>query len=237
MQSKLLVCGALSLGLFKCAGAPISGTFDMSGLFTFTPTTTTWDENIPPNSANLFTLSGGSGSFSSANGQNQINSLNISTEPIGTTFAPQPFLTFTQGPSLPALDITFIDAGTGGSAGCTAAPAPGETCTLSPAGGSPYTFQDNPGSTSSVTFTYSGVTSDGLSAWSATLTGQFNVPYQTIIAAFSNGGSGVVNGISYSGPVTVTAIATSTPEPSAFILAGFGLVGLSVWSRRRRGRV
>jgi hypothetical protein len=236
MRTKLLVCGALSFGLFKCAGAPISGTFDMSGLITFTPTTTSWNSNVSPNAANFFTLSGGTGSFATANGQTAINSLNISIEPIGTTFTAQPFITFTQDPSLPGLDITFIYAGTGGSAGCTAAPAAGETCTLTPPGGSPYTFTDDPGNSSTATFTYSGVTSDGLSQWTATLTSQFNQPYQTVIAAFGPGGSGSVSN-SYSGPATVSVIITSVaPEPSALILAGAGLIGLSVWSRSRFAR-
>jgi hypothetical protein len=208
----------------------------MSGIFTFTSTTTTWNSDVSPNPANFFTLSSGDGSFATANGQSAINSLNISTEPINTTFTQQPFITFTQDPSLPSLLINFIAEGTGGLAGCSEAPASGETCTLPTPGGSPYTFTDELGNTSGATFTYSGVTSDGLSDWTAVFTSQFNEPYQTVIAAFAPGGSGSVSN-TYSANTTVTVIVTNAaPEPSALILAGFGLVGLSVWSRHRRGR-
>lgn len=236
MRTKLLTCAALLfLGLAQCvSAAAISGTFDMSGIITVTTTTIDWNSDVSPNTAQFFTLSGGSGSFATANGQTAIDDLNISIELVGSTFTAQPFITFTQDPTLPGLEISFIFEGSGGSAGCSEAPAVNETCTLPNPGGSPFTFTDDTGSTSDAKFTFSGVTSDGLSDWTAIFTSQFDEPYQTVLAAFGQGGSGSVSN-SYSATTDVNVIVTSIPEPSAVILMGFGLTAIGLLSRRRRG--
>jgi hypothetical protein len=237
MRTKLFLCGALLFaGLTQSiSAAGITGTFDMSGIITVTTTDITWNSDVSPNLAEFFTLSGGTGAFASANGQTAIDNLDISVEPVGMLFSDQPFITFTQDPSLPGLDINFIFEGTGGSAGCSAAPAVNETCTLPNPGGSPFTFTDDSGGTADAKFTFSGVTSDGLSDWTAIFTAQFGEPYQTVLAAFGPGGSGSVSN-SYSATTDVNVVVTSqVPEPSMFILMGAGLTTIGLLKRRRRG--
>src|SRR5579871_2692067 len=103
--------------------AAISGTFDMSGIVTVTTTQMTWQTDATGNAADLFSLTGGTGSFAAADGQNAVTNLNISTEPVGSTFTPTPFISFDVGPALPALDIDYIWPGLDpGSPGCTAPP-------------------------------------------------------------------------------------------------------------------
>lgn len=235
-----LIFGMLLPGLFTALSASaISGTFDMSGIVTATTTTNTWQSDVFPNTADMFTLSAGSGSFVGENGQNTIDNMNSGSEPVGVAFAPQPFIVFDVVTGLPALDINFIAAGIGGSAGCGATPAvttPPQTCTpVIPGVVSPFTFSNNPPPSaiqSSVQFIVTGVTSDGLSTWDGIFTSQFPVPYQTVLAAFAPGGSGSVTN-SYSATITVTPIPT-VPEPMSLSLIGIGLVGLGVLRRRQR---
>lgn len=238
MKTKLLLCGALLfVGLAQgVRAASLTGTFDMSGEITVTATTITWNSDITPNALDFFTLSAGTGSFATANGQTAINGLTSSVSPVGTILSPpQPFITFTQDPSLPGLDLGFIFEGTGGSAGCSAPAAVGDTCTLPQPGGSPFTFTDVSGGGSVVNFVFAGVSSDGLSDWSAYFTAQFSEPYQTVLQAFTPGGSGSVNNSYSATTVANVAVTSSVPEPSAFILIGFGLTTMGLLSRRCRG--
>jgi len=236
-----LIFGTLLPGLFTTVSAsPISGTFQMSGIVTATATTNTWQSDVPPNVADMFTLSGATGSFVGENGQNTIDNMNSAIEPVGVAFASQPFIVFDVAPGLPALDVNFIAAGIGGSAGCGAAPAittPPQTCTPNIPGGSPFTFTNNPPPAaiqSSVQFVVTGLTSDGLSTWDGIFTAQFAEPFQTVLAAFAPGGSGSVTN-TYSATITVTPIA-SVPEPMSLSLMGIGLLGLGVL-RRRQGTI
>jgi hypothetical protein len=228
MRRNVLLCaGLVFAGLVHTASAsPIFGTFNMTGTITVTATTITWKSDQGPGfAADFFTLSGGTNSFATANGQNQIMDLDISTEPVGTTFPPQTFIVFTQAPSLPDLDINYIYAGIGGSADCSnLVAAVGQTCTPANPGGSPFTFTNDAGNTSDAKFVLAGLSSDGLSSWSGIFTAQFNAPFQTVLQnAFGPNGTGSVTN-SYS--ATATVVVTSVPEPStyAFIFLGLGTV-------------
>lgn len=210
----------------KASADALSGTFDMSGIVTITTTTTTWKSDVSPNPADVFTLSGGGGSFGTTDGQNGISPLNTTTEPTGTMFTAQQFITFDVDSSLPKLDIDYIYAGGGGTADCTAPAVPGEMCTPSSL---PYlTFtDDSDGST--MTFEFSGVTADGLSDWTAIFTSQFNVPYQTVLSDFDDSGS---FSNSYSAIVDVTQIPpVVTPEPPTWLLLSTAL-GLAAFWRK-----
>jgi hypothetical protein len=180
----------------------------------------------------MFSLTAGTGSFSTEDGQDGVANLNIASEPVGTTFANTPFITFDVVPE-PGLLLNRLNAGIDGTAGCTASPAAaGQVCTPPNPGGSPFNFQNLSATQSTASFIFSGVTADGLSTWSATFTSQFNnMSFQQVLASLAASGS-VSN--SYSANVTVTPIPVTTPEPTpAFMLAcGLGLLAVSFGTKR-----
>ena len=75
--NRLLSSLALLCALIVClpnlaAASPIFGTFNMTGTINVTATTITWNSDVGPSfTANMFTLSGGTSSFSGENGQNR----------------------------------------------------------------------------------------------------------------------------------------------------------------------
>jgi hypothetical protein len=235
----LLFLGVILPGLFATLSASaISGTFNMSGTVTVTSTTIMWKSDLSPTfTPDMFSTTAAAGSFAGEDGQNTVDNLDISTEPVGTTFANTPFISFDVLPGLPDLDINFIFPGVGGSADCTAAPAVGQTCTPSNPGGSPFSFTNFPPPASIQTtaqFVFTGVTSDGLSSWEGVFTSGFNTPFQTVLAAFAPGGSGSVTN-TFAGTITVTPLA-STPEssPALMLASGMGLLLLSLTLKKYR---
>jgi hypothetical protein len=233
MIRRVLFLGAILSGLVSgLSAAALSGTFDMSGTITVTSTTISWTSDVSPFASQLFSLTAGTGSFSTEDGQDGVANLNISSEPVGTTFANTPFITFDVVPES-ALLLNRLNAGIDGTAGCTASPAAaGQVCTPPNPGGSPFNFQNLSATQSTASFILSGVTADGLSTWSATFTSQFNnMSFQQVLASLAASGS-VSN--SYSANVTVTPIPVSTPEPTpAFMLAcGLGLLAVSFGTKR-----
>jgi|HubBroStandDraft_1064217.scaffolds.fasta_scaffold135396_1 hypothetical protein len=194
----------------------------MSGLFTLTNSTMSWNSNVSPNAANFYTESAGSAGFASENGQNQIENLAFSTEPVGALFAQQDLINFLVLPSVSSLNISYIVPGLYTNAGCSLAVAAGDTCTPNVNGGVGFlNFVDNPGgATSTATWVFEGVEAgQPNTSWTATFTSQFNSPYQTVLASssFSN---------SYAATVTVSS---ATPEPSSLIAVGIGLGLVTLW--------
>ena len=237
----LLFLGVILPGLFiTLSASAISGTFNMSGTVTVTSTTIMWKSDLSPTfTPNMFSTTAAAGSFVGEDGQNTVDNLDISSEPVGTMFANTPFISFDVLPGLPDLDINFIFPGVGGSADCTKAPAVGQTCTPSNPGGSPFSFTNFPPPSSIQTtaqFVFTGVTSDGLSSWEGVFTSGFNTPFQTVLAAFAPGGSGSVTN-TFAGTITVTPNVT-TPESSPALMLGSGmgllLLSLSLKKYRRQ---
>jgi hypothetical protein len=233
MIRRVLFLGAILSGLVSgLSAAALSGTFDMSGTITVTSTTISWTSDVSPFASQMFSLTAGTGSFSTEDGQDGVANLNIASEPVGTTFANTPFITFDVVPE-PGLLLNRLNAGIDGTAGCTASPAAaGQVCTPPNPGGSPFNFQNLSATQSTASFIFSGVTADGLSTWSATFTSQFNnMSFQQVLASLAASGS-VSN--SYSANVTVTPIPVTTPEPTpAFMLAcGLGLLAVSFGTKR-----
>jgi hypothetical protein len=136
-----------------------------------------------------------------------------------------------------ALDINLVFHGIDGSAGCSASPAMvGQVCTPPvPVGASPINFQNNPGRpgipSSVASFSFSGVTADGLDTWTAIFSSQFTVPFQTVLGTLASTGS-VTN--TYSATVFVEPFVAPEPPASALLGLGLGLVGLAAVLRRRR---
>jgi len=232
MIRRVLFLGAILSGLVSgLSAAALTGTFDMSGTITVTSTTISWTSDLSPFASQMFTLTAGTGSFSTEDGQNGVSNLNISAEPVGTTFVDNtPFITFDVAP-LPSLMLSFISAGIDGSAGCTASPAAaGQICTPPNPGGSPFNFQNLSATQSTASFIFSGKTSDGLSTWSATFTSQFNnMSFQQVLATLN--ASGTVSN-SYSAAVTVTPISTPEPTPAFMLACGLGLLAVSFGTKR-----
>ena len=231
MRSRALLCAAvLSAGLASVASAAVVGTFDMNGRVIVSPTTITWQD--PTQTFNdRFVISAGTGLYTGVTGLEQINNLSNlpGNQPAGVTISPPyTFIQFLTAPSLSPLDLTFIFTGHGGSAECgNPTTFTGQTCTA-PAN-SPFTFenQDPNGTHTTATWVMSGITHDGLYAWSATFTSQFNIPFQTVFANLALNGS-VQN--AYSATVTVTSV----PEPGTMVLFGLGLSAIGLLKFRKK---
>lgn len=208
------------------------GTFDISGSLTLSSTSMAWGGTAT-------IASGPTGILSTLGGASVgITDLDSATEPVGTPFTAQSFISFTSDPSLSALLTNFIFQGIDGSAGCTATPpAAGQLCTpSSPAGYlQALNFQNIPspfGTAASVSWDLSGVSADGTEIWGAIFTSQFNTPFQTVLATIASDGSLTT---SYSATFTILGNPISTaPEPSTIALLGVGLLGLIGAARRKR---
>lgn len=234
MKLKLFLFTALLLCASIAIAAPIAGTFQMNGIVTATPTSFMWDgvDGVTPN---VFTLALGTGPFATEDGTNVVENLNNVSEPVNTPFPPQDFINFTVLAGLPSLDINFIPLGNGGTAGCSvpaSGTVPPQTCTPPIPGGSPITFQNNnvggAVTGSSATWTFSGVTSDGESEWTAIFTSQFvGQSYQNVLATLASVGHVTA---SYSANVTVSVI----PEPGTVLTGGLGALLALLFYRRRR---
>jgi len=230
MKQSLLLCGLLC-GVQAAVAGPIVGTFAMSGQITVAGNSTiSWNSDVSPFTANMFTLSVGTGLYSGENGQNGIATLTNPPDLVGSGFIPGLFITFNVAPGPSALDIDYIFPGTGGSAGCTqpANLSGTQTCTTP---GSPFTFTNAQNGQSTATATFSGVTADLKDTWTGQFSANFLVPYQTIVAAFlANPNTATFGPTSYAAVITVSSV----PEPGTFVLIGLGLVGIAASSRKFR---
>jgi hypothetical protein len=224
------------------ASTVISGTFDLNGSVTATLNTISWTSD--GGASQMGTIENNtdlSGSFLGL-GDSMVSIENLDrngppAEPVGMMFTGQPFITFLApaAASFPTLMINYIAPGSGTAADCGAPAAGGQTCTLPASevpGGSPFTFVNTstqingqPIITSSVTFDFSGLTSDGLSAWSGIFTSQFNEPFQDVLNEFVTTGS-VTNSYSDSNLV-ITLTQAGVPEPGGLALMGVGLLLLA----------
>ncbi|HWC95104.1 MAG TPA: hypothetical protein VG456_00105 [Candidatus Sulfopaludibacter sp.] len=229
-KSRLFLLSSALLALCIPGSASTIGTFNMSGIITVTSTDITWQTDAAGHAADMFTLSGGTDLYSTEDGQNGIANLNDATEPVGSTFGPFPFITFEVDPSVPNLLINFIKPGIYTSADCFTTPAAtGQTCTLP---GSPFSFVNDSPTSSTASWTFSGVTADG-NNWSAIFTSQFATEsYQDVLAGLA---SGSVTSTYSAAEVTVSG-PSSVPEPGPLstVTLGAGLLALSLSIKKFR---
>src|ERR1035437_1444088 len=96
MRLNTFFCAVLVLGAMagSALASPLSGTFNLTGSVTVTPTAIDWNSDVSPFTAQMFTLTAGTGSFAGENGQNTEENLTLLTEPIGVFFAPDPYISF-----------------------------------------------------------------------------------------------------------------------------------------------
>lgn len=239
----VMLIGSLSASL---SAATISGQFTLDGTLIITSTgLMEWASNSSSaNEATISPVNPLSGSFVGlANQTVFINTLTdgpnpVIDQPIGTPFNNYNFIDFPSDPAFPELLANFIPLGTGGPSDCStniALAGAGQTCTLgfgtnpSAPGGSPFTFLNSETSVgptpvcciSSATWNIGGVTSDGLSTWTAAITLDFPFPYQQVLSNLAANGE-----VSdpYTEAVTVTADQPAAPEPTTMALMGTGLV-------------
>jgi hypothetical protein len=246
-----MLIGSLSASL---SAATISGQFTLDGTLIITSTgLMEWASNSSvANEAAISSTNPLTGSFVGlANQTVFINTLNDSPnpmfdQPINTPFNNYNFIDFPSDPSFPELLANFIPLGTGGPSDCStniALAGAGQTCTLgfgtnpSAPGGSPFTFRNSETSmgsipvccVSSATWNIRGVTSDGLSTWTAAITLGFPFPYQQVLSNLATNGE---VSDTYAEAVTVTADQPAAPEPTTMALMGTGLV--LAWLARRK---
>ena len=239
-----MLAAVVFLSATTLSASPIFGTFNFAGAITVIDNTNIQWSLTTPNDQLGVVVPTESGSFvapplpSTLVGQ-MIGVLDLTNPPNivdGAGFPDQTFITFPAAFGLPNLDINFIAAGAvSPSSNCLATPpAAGQSCT---APGSPFFFINTTtsgvlGSTAS--FSFSGVTADGLSTWTGVFTSNFNVPWQTVFATLASPPHTITN--SYSATINVTPI-PEVPEPNTAVLLGLGGLGVFVGCLRKKRRI
>uniref|UniRef100_Q01SE8 PEP-CTERM protein-sorting domain-containing protein n=1 Tax=Solibacter usitatus (strain Ellin6076) TaxID=234267 RepID=Q01SE8_SOLUE len=170
-----------------------------------------------------------------------IFSLFFPPEVVGSTFPPTPFMSFNNGGVTTVLEMNFIAPGFFPAAGCFAPPAPGQLCTPV---GSFFNFQNITSTSSIATWSFSGITNDGLSAWTASFASLFSTSYQDVLANVTSsgfvsnpfGGTGIASlaGDAAAPSALTTITLTPIPEPATLpLMVVTGVMGLLLFLRGR----
>jgi hypothetical protein len=164
-----------------------------------------------------------------------IANLDSTDEPGNTSVLLSNFLTFEASTTLPspdlALGLTYIALGVFGQADCTAAPAPGQTCT--PDSESWFNLS-NTATGSTISFSFSGLArtiSTGETApFTGTFTAQFEVPYQDLLTALETD----LLPVSFAASISTDGAPIDTaPEIGSFFMAAAGMLLCGTFHHRR----
>jgi|SRR5579872_987050 len=239
MNVRFLLVPGLFITL-SCAlpAASITGSFSIDGSVTVSLNSMSWTDNSSV--ANMYVVgpptASGSWATLPLNSEGTVQTLNLSSEPVGGTipaFNLPDFMTFPgPGPqSTITITLQYIYQGFEGqnAAACNpnGTPQPDQVCTPLDGAGTPGPFNlqnSASGTTSSATWTFLGTAVDSSGTLSPTqIIGQysanFKTPYQTVLQQLAANGS-----VTNTYAATWTAQAASTvPEPDSMQLFGIGL--------------
>jgi hypothetical protein len=170
--------------------------------------------------------------------------LDNTLQPLNETFNLSSWITFSTNSNV-VFDLTFIELGVFSSAGCLAAPSPGQVCTpegipqlvtaANPTGRSAYNLI-NTATGVTASFDVRGIVRDtsdpgGLpSLFTGTFSATFNgETYQSLLNDLATTGQ-------VDAPYTAVFTATIIPEPGtvALMFSGFALIAVGAYRRRRK---
>jgi hypothetical protein len=233
---------ACLLASLTAARIPAAQNFDavsIAGNITVTQNILAWADVNLPLTALLPTIGGDSdGWFSSLDGTTiTINGLNRSSMPVSPDFVPDAFIGFNADPTSPTLGINCTFDGIDPASECSASPpAQGDDCTTGVPSDSPSGFVGSPETACAIpipttaNWVLAGTMSDGGTSrgnFSAT----FDEPFQIALSVLPADASMIS---AFAGALTVTA--KLAPGGGYMLGSGFGLILLSVGSRRLFGK-
>jgi hypothetical protein len=245
MTLRTLMLSTCLLANITAVSLPAAQDFDavsMAGNVTVTQNTLDWANVNLPLTALLATVGGDSdGWFSSLDGTTiTIDGLRRSSMPVGPDFVPDAFIGFNADPTTPTqgMDCTFD--GVDPASGCPASPpAHGDACmpvaplapsdSLSSYAGDPETACAIQIPTTA-DWLIAGTRSDG-GTWRGNFSATFDEPFQTALSVLPADASMIS---AFAGTIMVTA--KMEPDGGYMLGSGFGLILLSLGSRRLFGK-
>lgn len=145
------------------------------------------------------------------------------------------FMTFSAVPNI-TFELTFLQPGIDGAAGCTSTPAAGQVCTPDVPAQSPLNFQNTTSATSTISFVLQGLEFDSLTATTIPVSGIFtmqvsNMNFQQVLGEVQ-GGETVPLGFSASFS-TGSIPSPSVPEPNTWTAIVIGAAAMGLRYRRK----